>query len=274
MSLRFRARPERTERAPGHLAALCFSTSRWAGLKIVLEGFHTMHPFQNNRILSALAARNASHALLTRLVAVHLNSGQVMVTASTSLRYGFFITEGMACGLTVMKSGMTAAAEIVGPEGFVGIPLTFGNTSTQPLTVACRISGTAMRIDGDVFLNEFNKGGLFRDLMGRYANSRMASIIQTAACNAVHCVPQRMACWLLRISDRVGSDFKLTHETFAQMLGNRRATVTAQAEAFEGLGYISYRYGRIRIENRRDLETIACECYDIHRKAVEDVFTF
>jgi CRP-like cAMP-binding protein len=244
-----------------------------AGLRTVLGGC-TMGPFQNNRILSALAARNASDALLARLVPVRLNSAQVLVTASTFIRYGFFITEGMACHLTVMKNGVTTAAEIIGPEGFVGLPLTFGKSSAQPVTVACRIAGTAMRIDADVFLNEFNKRSLFRDLMRRYTSSRMASIIQTAACNGVHSVPQRMACWLLRISDRVGSDFKLTHETFAQMLGNRRATVTAQAEAFEGLGYISYRYGRIRIENRRDLETIACECYDIHRKAVEDVFNF
>jgi len=231
------------------------------------------HSISSNRILSTLAAREPIHPVLTRLKPVSLVSAQVLVTHSASVHYGFFITNGMVCGVTAMNNGITTADQLIGSEGFAGISLLLGGVTMQPGSVIVQIAGTAMRIDADVFLHEFNRHGLFRDLMRRYTFSRMASITQTAACNAVHCVQERMACCLLRTADRVGPEFKLTHEAIAQMLGNRRATVSTQAESFERLKLISYRYGRIRIEDRRGLEELACECYQLNRQVVESVFT-
>ena len=70
---------------------------------------------------------------------------------------------------------------------------------------------------------------------------------QLSACNRVHEVEERLARWLLMVSDRLGkSDLYLTQEFLAQMLGTRRSTVTVTAGALQRSGLIEYRRGETR----------------------------
>jgi CRP-like cAMP-binding protein len=72
--------------------------------------------------------------------------------------------------------------------------------------------------------------------------------------------------------DRVeGDEFALTQEFLAQMLGVRRATVTMVAGALHKAGFIDYSRGRIRIVDRRGLEGVACECYEVVRRVINRV---
>jgi Mn-dependent DtxR family transcriptional regulator len=59
------------------------------------------------------------------------------------------------------------------------------------------------------------------------------------------------------------SEFPMTQEYIAQMLGSRRSGVTVAAGTLQNAGMISYRRGKIKILNREDLENTACECYGI-----------
>ena len=84
------------------------------------------------------------------------------------------------------------------------------------------------------------------------------------ACNRVHRVEQRCARWLLQTHDRVGSDqFLLTQEFLSQMLGVRRARVSAAAGLLQKAGLIRYARGRITVLDRSGLESAACECYRV-----------
>jgi CRP-like cAMP-binding protein len=205
---------------------------------------------------------------------VILTAGQVLAASPGPVNYGYFITNGMVCLLTVMKNGMTTADHLVGREGFVGLPLLLGNVNPQPGTVVVQIPGRAMRIDAAAFLEEFNKPGLFQNVMRRYGLARMVGITQTAACNTLHCIQERMACWLLLTADRVGIDVPVTHDAIAQMLGSRRATVSVHAEKLQRMGLITYGYKLIHIQDRNGLEKVACECYQIHRRTMDSVFRF
>ena len=72
--------------------------------------------------------------------------------------------------------------------------------------------------------------------------------------------------------DRVDSDdFPLTQQFLAQMLGVRRATVTVIAGALQKAGLIDYSRGRIHIIDRRGLEGVACECYEVVRRVMRKV---
>jgi CRP-like cAMP-binding protein len=86
--------------------------------------------------------------------------------------------------------------------------------------------------------------------------------MQSAACNAVHSVEQRLARWLLMAHDRMGqNEFPLTQEFVAMMLGTSRPTVTVVAGTLQKAGLITYHRGRITIVDRETLESASCECY-------------
>ena len=61
-------------------------------------------------------------------------------------------------------------------------------------------------------------------------------------------------------------EFVLTQESLAQMLGVRRATVTAAAGMLRRAGSIRYTRGRITIVNRKKLGRASCQCHRIIRR--------
>ena len=100
---------------------------------------------------------------------------------------------------------------------------------------------------------------------------------QATTCNRVHLVEQRCARWLLQTHDRVGSDqFLLTQEFLAQMLGVRRAGVSAAAGLLQKAGLIRYARGRITVLTVPGLESAACECYRVIKREFDrlDPLTF
>jgi Mn-dependent DtxR family transcriptional regulator len=64
--------------------------------------------------------------------------------------------------------------------------------------------------------------------------------------------------------DRVARDeFLLRQEFLAQMLGVRRASVTAVTGRLQKAGLIRYRHGMIHVLDRTGLEAASCECYGV-----------
>ena len=94
-----------------------------------------------------------------------------------------------------------------------------------------------------------------------------------AACNALHSVEARLARWLLHIHDRVDGDFlPLTQEALSQLLGVRRTTVTLVVRKLRASGAIrSDRRGLIEIDRPR-LEEATCECYEVMRRKIDQIF--
>jgi len=225
--------------------------------------------FEDNRILKSLA-RSGDHLLFKYLVPVSLGVGQVLSMPSVPIKQAYFITSGVACTLTNMRNGMTVATHIIGREGFVGLPFLFASDTFPNAATVVQIAGSALRIDARVLLQEISKPGTLQTLMRRYALAETAVVMQAAACNALHSITERLARWLLMTSDRAGTDFRMTHETIAQSLGSRRATVTIQAETFQRLGLLNYRYGRIHIANAGRLRQLTCECYELQRQQLDN----
>jgi Mn-dependent DtxR family transcriptional regulator len=65
------------------------------------------------------------------------------------------------------------------------------------------------------------------------------------------------------------TEFKITHDFLAKMLGVRRAGVTEAAGALQAKNLIQYRRGVMQVLNRRALEAAACPCYRIFNSAYE-----
>jgi Mn-dependent DtxR family transcriptional regulator len=67
--------------------------------------------------------------------------------------------------------------------------------------------------------------------------------------------------------DRVDDDtFSLKQEFLAMMLGVHLPTVTLVLRTLQQEGWISSRYGRIQILQRKRLKAAACECYPVIRE--------
>ncbi|MBD2077182.1 winged helix-turn-helix domain-containing protein [Phormidium sp. FACHB-592] len=88
--------------------------------------------------------------------------------------------------------------------------------------------------------------------------------------NVMGIVPseERLARWLLLVSDSVGADtFLLTHEFISKMLGVRRAGVTIAAGALDHAGLLRYHRGCMTLVDRTGLEDFACECHGVVHEA-------
>jgi CRP-like cAMP-binding protein len=92
-------------------------------------------------------------------------------------------------------------------------------------------------------------------------------VAQTAACNRLHEVQQRLARWLLMAQDRVKkASLPITHDFLATMLGTDRPSVSLAAESLQQRKTIQYNRGDVKILNRKKLEASACECYRVIQK--------
>jgi CRP-like cAMP-binding protein len=119
---------------------------------------------------------------------------------------------------------------------------------------------------------EFRRGGPFQLALLRFTQALITQMSQTAACNRLHEIEQRLCRWLLLSRDRLQSDeLLLTQELIAGMLGVRREGVSVAAGALQAAGLIRYARGRITILDRAGLEARTCECYRAVRDACESL---
>jgi CRP-like cAMP-binding protein len=87
---------------------------------------------------------------------------------------------------------------------------------------------------------------------------------QTAACNRLHNIEQRLARWLLITQDRVDSPkLAITHDFLATMLGTDRPTVSLAFGTLQNKQIIEHTRGGVQILSRTKLEDCSCECYGV-----------
>jgi CRP-like cAMP-binding protein len=165
-----------------------------------------------------------------------------------------------------MKDGKTAEAGILGNEGFTGTLAAVG-LSRGPLQAVVQITGDGFRVEVGALQNTLKSAPHLQRLLTRYAAVRGMQVAQTAACNRLHDIEQRLARWLLMTQDRVDSgSLPITHDFLATMLGTDRPSVSLAAGVLQKKGLIEYTRGAVEIVNRKKLEDSACECYGVIRQ--------
>jgi CRP-like cAMP-binding protein len=217
-----------------------------------------------NQILAALPAQELEQ-MLAKFESVSLHSNQVLYNPGEDIAYLYFPDCGLISFVATMIDGTTVEVGMVGSEGIAGVPVLLGSNS-MPYRASVQVRGHARRMRTDVFKDEIQRHSAFQHWLLRYAQSLLIQAAQTAACNRLHTVEERLCRWLLMVHDRLDSnEFLLTHEVIAKMLGSRRAGITVAAGMLQRAGMINYIRGRIQILNRSALESSACECYRIIR---------
>jgi CRP-like cAMP-binding protein len=175
--------------------------------------------------------------------------------------------------LYTMEDGSTAEMGLTGNDGVVGIALFLGGDTT-PNRAVVQIAGGALRIAAKRLQAEFIQGGALQQVLLRYVQALITQISQTAVCNRLHAVEQRLCRWLLLSHDRVHSrELQMTQEFIAHMLGGRRESVTVAAGRLQDAGLIHYARGHITILDRPGLEATVCECYQAVRPEIDRLFS-
>ena len=204
--------------------------------------------------------------------AFSLALGEVVYEPGVQIGHVYFPTTCHVSLLYTMIDGATAEMGLVGNEGVVGIALFMGGETT-PSRAVVQGGGSAVRMKAKAMRDECKRGGEFQDRLLRYTQALMTQISQTAVCNRLHTVDQRLCRWLLMTRDRTSSDaLQMTHEFISNMLGVRREGVSHAAHRLQQQGLISYLRGRIKILNRQGLEAAVCECYKVVKNEHERLF--
>ncbi len=234
------------------------------GLQVVQSGERTTtegKPVSNIILLSA--SDSDYDSIRPHLEYVSLPNHLVLHEGGGKIEFAHFPNRGLVSLVVVMKDGKTAEAGIVGKEGFTGIPAAVG-LSRSPLQAVVQVTGDGFRVEVGALQETLESTPHLHLMLSRYAIVQGMQVAQTAACNRLHDIKQRLARWLLMTQDRVDLEsLPITHDFLATMLGTDRPSVSSAAGILQREQLIKYTRGAVRILNRKKLEDYACECYGI-----------
>lgn len=216
----------------------------------------------DNHLLQALSEDELAR-IGPNLEAVQLTLGQVIYESGGQMSHVDFPTNSIISLLYLMANGATAEIGVTGNEGVVGVALFMGGKTT-PNRAVVQSAGTAYKMSANALQTEFERGGLFQQLMLRYTQALLTQISQTAVCNRLHSIEQQLCRWLLLSYDRLPTDkLVMTHNLIANMLGVRREGITICAKRLQEQNMITYVRGTITLLDRPKLEATVCECYRV-----------
>ena len=183
------------------------------------------------------------------------------------MRRVYFPFSGLISFLVPLADGSLIQTGVVGSDGAVGA-LQALDGRVSPNKIVVQMPSRAAVFETDQFAKIAQSTPSIRSLVLSHEQFFLAEVQQSAACNAVHTVRQRMCRWLLRMNDLMnGKNIAVTQEIFSDMLGVQRSSVTLAAASLQKAGAISYKRGHIHIVDIDLLTESSCECYEAVRRS-------
>ncbi|MBD2535332.1 Crp/Fnr family transcriptional regulator [Nostoc flagelliforme FACHB-838] len=200
---------------------------------------------------------------------VPLEFKQDLYLRNQPIEYVYFLNYGIASMLTVLTDGSAIEVATVGNEGMVGLPVFLG-ADRIPGECFIQVPGYGLRMRVDAFKTHVTASSRLHDLLQRYTQGLFNQIAQSAACNRLHSMEERLCRWLLMTADRVETGtFPITQEFLSKMLGVNRSSVSLSASVLQRAGLIKYVRGQMTILDRLGLEATTCECYQVVKAEFE-----
>jgi len=234
------------------------SSSTWlAGERTNCEG----KPVRNRMLLALPDAEY--DALRPLLTLVELPRHTSLHEPGEKLEFAYFLNRGLVSLVVATRVGKMVEVGVVGNEGLVGMPAVVG-LDRSPHRVIVQIAGDGFRLRADALCGVLPLMPQFQWISSRQAVIQGMQAAQSAACNRLHGIEQRLARWLLIMQDRMdNSSLSITHDFLAAMLGTDRPSVSLAAGDLQKKGAIAYTRGVVHILSREKIEEAACECYKV-----------
>lgn len=215
-----------------------------------------------NKILSSISDKEYA-LVLPHLTFVTMPHHLGLYEPGQPLEFVHFPNSGMVSLVIATEDGRTVEVGEVGREGFSGVQAAVGINKNQVREVV-QIAGDGYRVKIGALRTVLQSAPELQRILTRYAVVQGMQFAQTAACNRLHNIEQRLARWLLITQDRVDSPtLAITHDFLATMLGTDRPTVSLAARIFQDKKIIEYTRGAVQILSRAKLKERTCECYAV-----------
>jgi hypothetical protein len=231
------------------------------------------HVVFGNRLLDEVGAREIER-LAPSLRRVYLQRDQVMVRPGEPLTALHFPIDLFAWSWTETTGADRPTSVLTtGHRGVLEwncvLEADHGQTCVTVIS-----PGSAWRLPAEVFKQlQPNNHSSLRRLLLRYANACVLNAAARLACNSEHNIDQRLARWLLWVSDESARpEFSITHQQIAEIAAIRRPSVSLALSQFQREGLVRSQHGRLRILDRAKLEQRVCRCYWQIRQNSEQVF--
>lgn len=199
------------------------------------------------------------------LKTVALEPRQILHRQGERLRQVYFGSGPIVSMASLLADGAMVEVATIGDDGIVGVEAVFADDAVSACDTIVQVPGpdnSAEQMSVEDFRRELLAHPPFNRAVARYVEILYAVMARLMACNAHHQLQERCARWLLSMHDRMHeSDFHLSHEFLAAMLGVRRQSVGVVCGALRDAGLIRYTYGRVTVLDRKRLEDAACDCY-------------
>lgn len=214
-----------------------------------------------NRLLRCVPATELE-VLRSIGMRVEIKPRQVLHHWRLAMDYVYFLDDGLISVSAKVEAGRFVEAWLVGSEGMIGAPCVLApDDPMPPHRRVVQVGGTALQIPTRTFVTALDELPLLRGVVLRYINLVLFQTSQVGACNSLHSVKQRLGRWLLVAANAMdSSELPLTHAVLAQLLGIRRASVSECLETFERAGIIRNSRAAITLDDRSQLENLACSC--------------
>jgi CRP-like cAMP-binding protein len=218
-----------------------------------------------NELLTTVLSAGARARLEPHIRTTELQQGQVLAAPLERMSHVYFPYSGVISFLVPLSDGHLVQTGVVGRDGAVGALLALDG-KVSPNKIVVQISGQAAVVPAEYLAEVVQDCPALRALILSHEQFFLAEVQQSAACNAIHTVEQRVSRWILRMNDLVGMNVAVTQDLLAEMIAVRRTSVSAAAASLQAAEIIRYKRGHIHILDIERLRQSSCECY----KALED----
>ena len=227
-------------------------------------------PRPENRFIATLPPDDAValHPLLRR---VTLAVDRIVVDQGAVITEVHFPIDAQFANLIRFPDGGAIETAVVGHEGLTGLA-PFMADRPSAWEIVCRASGEAWVASAPALRALAAERPRLMTRLLALTDLYQAQAAQTAACNALHPIPDRIARWILTARDLSPNEALIfRQEELARLIGARRSTVSEAASQLKRRKFIAYGRGVIRILDRPGLEAAACDCYRMLRPRLDDL---
>ena len=147
-----------------------------------------------NKVLLAMPA-SEYELMRADLTYIDLPSHLSLHEPAQDIEFVYFPNRGMVSQVVVTKDGRTVEVGVVGKEGYVGSGLASG-LSRSSVREIIQIAGDGFRMMGSALERVLRSAPQLQVLLNRHTGLQGMQVAQTAACNRLHDIRQRLSRWL------------------------------------------------------------------------------